>query len=142
MTYESLGAYIKQQRKHRGLTQEDLASAAGVTKAYICIIERGDATGRDVAVSPHKLAAIARKLEVAPEELFNRAGILPEGTILVRERTDEDAVPTGKLPLESIRDWEALCAAGYSDLPPDIRDEVRHFIEFRARQVRRHPLVD
>jgi transcriptional regulator with XRE-family HTH domain len=135
MPYESLGSYIKFQRKRKGLTQDDLATAAGVTKAYICIIERGEATGRDVAVSPSKLAAIAQKLGVPAEELFNRAGIFPPGTILVRTTDDPDQEPTGTLPVESIRNWEELCAAGYSDLPPDVQDEVRRFIEFRAKQV-------
>jgi transcriptional regulator with XRE-family HTH domain len=135
MPTESLGAYIKRIRKAKRLTQDDLAQAAGVTKAYICIIERGESTGRDVSVSPIKLEAIAEKLGVAPEELFNRAGIFPEGMRLIRENLD-NSEPVGQLPLESVRDWEELCAAGYSELPDDIRTEVRQFIEFRARQLR------
>jgi transcriptional regulator with XRE-family HTH domain len=136
MSIESLGAYIKRLRKQRGLTQDDLAQAVGVTKAYICIIERSNATGRDVAVSPAKLELIAQRLGVAAEEIFNRAGILPEGTVLVRNDDGDESNSTGKLPLESIRDWEEICAAGYSDLPDEIRDEIRHYIEFRAKQVR------
>ena len=135
---ETLGQFIRRLRKQRGLTQEELAQAVGITKAYICIIERGEVTGRDVSVSPTKLDAIAKALHVPAEEIFNRAGILPQGTLLVRsansERKDPAALRIGEP--ERIRDWDELCAAGYSDLPPAVREEIKRYIEFRARQVR------
>ncbi len=141
---ESLGQYIRRMRKARGLTQEELAQVVGITKAYICIIERGELTGRGVSVSPVKLDAIAHALGIPAEEIFNRARILPRGTVLVR-----DDVPAadglsdgaggyagGLRDLEYMRDWDELRAAGYADLPPAVREEIKRYIEFRARQVK------
>jgi transcriptional regulator with XRE-family HTH domain len=142
MDEETLGQYIRRMRKAQGLTQEELARAVGITKAYICIIERGDLTGRGVSVSPAKLDAIAHALNVRAEEIFNRARILPHGTTLVRDDAPlggeelQTASPSLTRDIESIRDWDELCAAGYSDLPPNVRDEIKSYIEFRARQLR------
>lgn len=55
---------IKVWREHRGLTQEALAQAAGITKAYLCQIETGKRQG-----SVKTLAALARALEVSLDDL-------------------------------------------------------------------------
>jgi transcriptional regulator with XRE-family HTH domain len=132
---ESLGHYIRAMRKARGLTQEDLADAVGITKAYICIIERGEDTGRGVCVSPAKLEAIAIALHVPAEEIFNRAHILPMGTRLIRDGASSTYNSDMRdLTSSPERDWAELCAAGFSGLPGNVRDEIKRYVADRARE--------
>ncbi len=56
----SFGIY----RKHRGMTQRDLAKAAGINAVYLSQIETGKRTG-----STRTLAAIARALRVDIDDL-------------------------------------------------------------------------
>lgn len=55
---------IKVWREYRGLTQDELAARAGISKAYLCQIETGK---RDGAIKT--LRAIATALGVAVDEL-------------------------------------------------------------------------
>ena len=50
---------VKVLRKHRGLTQAELAAAAGVSQGYVAELEGGRKTG-----TPETLKAIARALGV------------------------------------------------------------------------------
>lgn len=54
----------KAWREHRGLTQEVLASKAGISKAYLCQIENGKRAG-----SVKTLKAIAATLAVSLDDL-------------------------------------------------------------------------
>lgn len=60
-----VGANIKEQRRRRGLTQEELAHRAGMHPVEIGRAERGT---RDLRVS--SVAKIARGLGVEPGELL------------------------------------------------------------------------
>lgn len=53
-------------RKQKKITQEELADAAGVTRQYICKIEKGT----NVNVTVRVLFAIAKKLEVRISDIF------------------------------------------------------------------------
>ncbi|PZO84520.1 MAG: XRE family transcriptional regulator [Micavibrio aeruginosavorus] len=55
---------IKLIRKHRGLTQDDLASAAGISRPYLTEIETGRKEG-----SIKSLKSIAKALNVSLERL-------------------------------------------------------------------------
>lgn len=55
---------IKVWREHRGMTQEVLASEAGISKAYLCQLETGKRQG-----AVKTLRAIAKKLGVTVEDL-------------------------------------------------------------------------
>jgi DNA-binding XRE family transcriptional regulator len=57
---------VKAWRDHRGLTQDSLAAAAGISKAYLCQIETGKRTG-----AVKTLRALARALEV-PLDMLER----------------------------------------------------------------------
>lgn len=59
------GERLRELRTERGLTQEQLAEAAGVDRNYIGQIERGE---RNVALV--NIVRIANALEVKPDELF------------------------------------------------------------------------
>jgi transcriptional regulator with XRE-family HTH domain len=86
-------------REHRGLTQAQLAKAAGVGQTYISMIERGERQG-----TAAKLRAIARVLKVqvddllageeSPElgpELFQQADEYQGGKLVQRGRRPSDA---------------------------------------------------
>ncbi|CAN5816753.1 helix-turn-helix transcriptional regulator [soil metagenome] len=55
-------------REYRGLTQAQLAEAAGVGQSYIAMIEKGERQG-----SVTKLRAMARALNVDVDDLIQRA---------------------------------------------------------------------
>ena len=59
------GERLRELRTERGLTQEQLAEAAGVDRNYIGQIERGE---RNVALV--NIVTIARALRVKPADLF------------------------------------------------------------------------
>ncbi|MDP3634108.1 helix-turn-helix domain-containing protein [Phenylobacterium sp.] len=65
-----LGLSIRAQRKALGMTQEALADAAGVDRAHMGKIERGE---RNVTLL--NLARIAGALQLRPSEMLAAAGL-------------------------------------------------------------------
>lgn len=63
--YKNLGKRLNQVRTRRGLTQEKLAGEAGLNRAYIGYIERGERKP-----SIETMAKIANVLKVELYELF------------------------------------------------------------------------
>lgn len=59
------GQKVKEIRKGRGLSQEELASKSGLHRTYISDIERGD---RNVSI--RNVEKIAKALKVKLSELF------------------------------------------------------------------------
>lgn len=57
---------LAELRKQKNLTQEQLASAAGITRNYISKIENGN----DVNISLKVLSRIAQKLGVKMDDIF------------------------------------------------------------------------
>ena len=56
---------VRVWREHRGMTQQELATSAGIRKAYLSQIEGGKRVG-----SPKVLTALAKSLGVAIEDLL------------------------------------------------------------------------
>jgi transcriptional regulator with XRE-family HTH domain len=65
-----LGQIIREQRKARGLTQEALATRAGMTPDYLSAIETGEQVGE-----PGVLQALAAALGVPLPDLLQAAGL-------------------------------------------------------------------
>lgn len=63
--FEKLGKKIREERIAMGLSQEDLASAAGLHRTYIGSVERGERN-----VSLQNIVAIARALSISPSTLL------------------------------------------------------------------------
>jgi transcriptional regulator with XRE-family HTH domain len=60
--------FLKLARKVAGLTQTELAEQAGVSTAFICLLENGK---RDIrAVGYQTVVRIAHALHVSPDDLF------------------------------------------------------------------------
>lgn len=64
---ESFGGFIRRKRQERGLPQESLADAAGVTKSYISKLETGVVKSPSTSV----LVGLARQLEFTLEEIMS-----------------------------------------------------------------------
>lgn len=62
---KKFGETIKKVRKERGLTQEQLADAAGIERSYMGTIERGE---RNPTLL--KVCRIAKALKVSSEKLL------------------------------------------------------------------------
>lgn len=81
---QAFGDYMKQLRESKGLTINQLASAAGISGSQISRIENGL---RGVP-KPAMLRKIAEATGTAYEELMDQAGYLQEPTL-----SEEDVVP-------------------------------------------------
>jgi len=66
MLHKKFGQRVKELRKNKGLTQEDLAFAIGVDRSYMGFIERGE---RNPTLD--KIGKIAKALKVSWKELFD-----------------------------------------------------------------------
>ena len=66
--------YIKDWRKHRGLTQVRLAERIGMARSYLALIE----SGKRRYDEPF-LEAAAEALQCAPADLISRSPADPEG---------------------------------------------------------------
>ena len=67
---QRLGEAVRRAREERGLSIRKLADRTGVTHSFIAKLE----AGRFQTVSPDNLTALARALEIAPEDLFTLSG--------------------------------------------------------------------
>lgn len=78
---ERLGGVIRALRKESGLTQEMLATQAGITKNQLQLIEAGRSTsGKDVTVRPSNprmatLTGIAHAFNISVAELMTESQI-------------------------------------------------------------------
>ena len=61
---------LRAVRQMKGLTQEQLAAAAGISRTALIAIEQG------TEPKPATVEALAKALEVSPEELESEAGAL------------------------------------------------------------------
>src|SRR5690348_4503330 len=68
----SLATRLKELRRARGWTQQDLSRASGLTRSYISRLEMGD-----IALpSSEKLRALSQSLGTAPDDLLQAAGYI------------------------------------------------------------------
>jgi transcriptional regulator with XRE-family HTH domain len=65
--HRAFGLAIRELRKQRGLTQEDLAHASGLDRSYMGGIERGEHN-----LSLTNILRVGEALDLSPSELFLR----------------------------------------------------------------------
>ena len=63
---KAIGQRIRKLRLEQGLSQEELAEAAGVHRTYIGMLERGEKN-----VTIYNIERIARALDVRPSSLLD-----------------------------------------------------------------------
>jgi transcriptional regulator with XRE-family HTH domain len=71
-TDQEVGAYIKELRSRRGLSQDDLGRLLGVPQSTVSRIETGDR-----AIGGRELAALSREFGVTTSELLEREAAVP-----------------------------------------------------------------
>jgi len=72
-TSESFQAWLNNRLTRQGWTKAELARRSGVSQPQISRILNGDR-----GIGEESLIAIARALQVPPEEAFRAAGLLPQ----------------------------------------------------------------
>ncbi len=108
-TLESLGEFLKEQRRSARLTLRQLADQTGVSNPYLSQIERGlRKPSADV------LQQLAKGLRISAETLYVRAGILDPDDAR-DERSVEVAVPRRHRPDRAAE----ACAARYLRVVPE-----------------------
>lgn len=70
----SLGQAIRSVRKQAGLTQKELAEAAGIDQSYLSMIESDQRSNPGTRI----IARLAQALQVSIDDLAARAGYLPQ----------------------------------------------------------------
>lgn len=85
---------LKQHRIQRGLTLEQLASDAGLTKSYVSKIERGISTP-----SIGSAMGLAKALGISVERLFGTADDTDEPITIIRAADGANKDPTAYLSL-------------------------------------------
>ena len=68
----ALGGWIRERRSTQGVSQRELADRAGMSRSYLCDLERG----RGKQPSMNVLQALARALGEDPDELLRQAGLI------------------------------------------------------------------
>ncbi|ETT77065.1 transcriptional regulator [Paenibacillus sp. FSL R7-277] len=100
---ESVGNRIRELRKAKGWTQEQLAEAASLHYSYIGGVERGDRN-----ISLETLEKIIAAFQVPAIEIFrfedesDRRKVLDEHMILISDRSIEEIVALTKINREVI----------------------------------------
>ncbi|MEK3880701.1 helix-turn-helix domain-containing protein [Paenibacillus sp. FSL M7-0420] len=100
---ESVGNRIRELRKAKGWTQEQLAEAASLHYSYIGGVERGDRN-----ISLETLEKIIAAFHIPAEEIFrfedesDRRKVLDEHMILISDRSIEEIVALTKINREVI----------------------------------------
>lgn len=103
-----LGEWIRRSRVRQGLSQKALAERAGISRSYLCDIERG----RSAAPSVGSLDKIAIALGVGRSDILRVAGII-----------EEQLGSTGDA-------GERRLVSAYRDLSLDGKNAVERFARF------------
>lgn len=80
MEYEEFIKAIKKQRIEKGISQQRLASALGLTRQQICNIENGRS---DMKMTTY--LGLCKILDVAPESLLSSPQLDTERTLLIKQ---------------------------------------------------------
>src|SRR5580658_4208453 len=100
---KALGETLRTARVAKGLSARKLAVACGLTHSFISKLESATYDG----VSPDTLMALARSLDLAPEDLFTLAGYrlpdaLPSFGPYLRARYGEELPPAARAALVEV----------------------------------------
>lgn len=103
-----LGVWVRQTRLQQGMSQRELADAAGLSRSYVCDIERG----RGNEPSLNTLDKLAGALGASRSDLMKASGLIDKALI----------------PRESEEERRMLQL--FRDISTDGQDEVMRFVRF------------
>jgi transcriptional regulator with XRE-family HTH domain len=105
--HTALGDWVRATRQSQGVSQRALADRSGISRSYLCDIERG----RGMQPSVATIDKLAKALGASRGDLLRVAGILE---------------PTGKVSDER----ELRLLALFRDLPPDAQGMLERMARF------------
>jgi transcriptional regulator with XRE-family HTH domain len=117
------GDYMKNKRRQRNITQEDLARALGVSSVFIHQLE----TGKVDAPSLERCQQIAEILELTIDELWNVAKRERLGRFMEREGISED-------DFEVLTEAERILIKLYRSLDGDTRRDFGGMVYMLLRR--------
>lgn len=88
------GGVVRKLRLDRGLTQAQLATAAGVTSAYVARVETDPQTKPSRSV----IERLADALDVSPAVLMQAGGHVPREVVRACEQSPEEMLWFARLP--------------------------------------------
>ena len=91
----SFGKELRQRRKNKGWTQEDLYKKSGVSASYISTLEREQPhsqTGAALRPEPDKVKKLAKALDWDTVEALTLAGYVPQNGESLFDAVIEDSV--------------------------------------------------
>lgn len=118
-----LGEWIRKTRMQHGLSQRALADQSGLSRSYVCDIERGRGSEPSLAT----LDKIATALGTSRSTIMQAAGLIDRA--LIPRETDE----------------ERRLLSVYRDVSDDARKQIMHFARFLHQEehtFRQATLVD
>lgn len=113
-----LGVWVRQTRTQQGMSQRELADSAGLSRSYVCDIERG----RGNEPSLNTLDKLAGALGASRSDLMKASGLIDKA--LVPKESEEE-----RRMLQLFRD---LSEAGQNDVMRYVR--FLHHEEHNAKQ--------
>lgn len=124
---QTLGTYIREERKRRNWTQLDLAERSGVPDSTISRIEKGQGS----EVEPQTVLRLARAFERPFWYLMSLQGYPIDGL----DPSGDSAAHVAQL-LDAFP-WMADMAAELTELPPEDLQTIRDLLLLRRRRRRR-----
>ena len=119
----NFGIYLKNKRKQKSITQEDLARALSVSSVFIHQLE----TGKVDAPSLERCQQMAQILELKIEELWNVARNERLNKFMEREGIFEDS-------LEVLNEGEKMLIKLYRTLDDDMKHDFNGMVYMLLRR--------
>lgn len=126
----TLGEIIKEYRQSHGLSQDSIADASGLSKAYISILERNrnPKTGEPPVASLKTIKAISRAIGSDFDTVFSKLN--PDIKISLSEQLPPSTVPESEdAPAIENPDIRMIARAGRK-MTPEQAENVRKYAEF------------
>jgi len=127
----TFGDYLKNQRKSKNITQEDLAKALGVSSVYIHQLE----TAKVDAPSIERCHQIAGIIEVSFEQLWNFARKERFRRFMDKEGLEEEN-------LEVLNEAEKMLITLYRTLDKDLKKDFSGMIYMLFRHAKDYNVQD
>jgi len=121
----TFGDYLKNQRKNKNITQEDLAKSLGVSSVFIHQLE----TGKVDAPSVERCQQLSNIINVPFEQLWNFARKERMRRFLEREGLTED-------DLEVLSEEEKMLISLFRSLDSDLKNDFNGMIYMLFRHTR------
>lgn len=121
----TFGDYLKNQRKNKNITQEDLAKSLGVSSVFIHQLE----TGKVDAPSVERCQQLSSIINVPFEQLWNFARKERMRRFLEREGLTED-------DLEVLSEEEKMLISLFRSLDSDLKNDFNGMIYMLFRHTR------